>query len=105
LVANGVIPAHTPDLGPHGLQIAVAVAESASLQRAARGVVFGIEEQHQGLVAQLIAAALGAVLISQGNQWGAIASAQGCCHRKESVWPNPKQCLVRPGIMGMMRSC
>jgi hypothetical protein len=53
----------------------------------------------------LIAAALGAVLISQGNQWGAIASAQGCCHRKESVWPNPKQCLVRPGIMGMMRSC
>ena len=41
---------------------------------AAGGVVLGIEEEHQGLAGQLVAAALNPVLILQGDQGSAITA-------------------------------
>ena len=74
LMTAGVVAADPPNLGPQGLQIGVAVAEGAGFHRAAGGVVLGIEEEHQGLAGQLVAAALNPVLILKGDQGSAITA-------------------------------
>jgi hypothetical protein len=45
------------------------IAKSTSFSRTSRGVVFGIEKQHQHLALQLFATSHHAVLIFEGNLW------------------------------------
>ena len=80
LVAGGIVAAHPPHLGPEGLQVGEAVAEGAGLGGAAGGVVLGIEEEHQGRSAELVAAALQTLGIQQGDQGGTIAGGEGGSH-------------------------
>jgi hypothetical protein len=79
-VTGGVITAHPPHLGPKGLKVGEAVAESAGFGGAARGVVFGIEENHQGRSTELVAAALDTLGIRQGDQGRAIPGSKGGGH-------------------------
>ena len=72
-----------------GLQVGEAVAEGAGLGGAARGVVLGIEEEHQGCTAELVAAALHTLGIRQGDQGGTIAGGEGGSHGEESKLGSP----------------
>lgn len=76
LVAAGTVAAHAPYLRSQRLDVAVAVSEGAGLHGAARGVVLGIEEEHQGAAVEPVAAALLALLVGQIDQGGAVAGAQ-----------------------------
>ncbi len=80
LVTGGVIPADAPHLGAKGLKVGQAVAEGAGFHRAARRVVFRIEEQHQRLASELVAAALDAVGILQVDQGGQITRGERGWH-------------------------
>lgn len=75
LMAGGIITTDSPHHSPKGLQIGVTVAECAGLGRAAWSVVLGIKEQNQGFAGQLVAAALSAVLIGQGDQGGLVSNS------------------------------
>ncbi len=105
-VAAGVIAADTPHLGAKGFERGVVVAERTGLGGAAGSVVLGVEEQHQGLALKLIAAALHAALIGEGNQGGPLSQFDGvgqtgsirCDTSLETPGLAPPPCTA--GIMG-----
>ena len=76
-MAGGVITTHPPDLGPQGFEIGLAVPKGAGFHRAAGGVVFRVEEEHQGRAIALIDPALDAVLIQHSHGWDTIAKGEG----------------------------
>ena len=66
-MAHSIVAAHTPNRSPESLERRVGIAEGTSFCRATRGVVFGVEKQHQDLVLQLIKTTQHAVLIFEGD--------------------------------------
>jgi hypothetical protein len=89
-VTGGVITAHPPHLGPKGLKVGEAVAEGAGFGGAARGVVFGIKENHQGRSTELVTAALDTLGIRKGDHGGTIAGGEGGRHGGSfRLWPTP----------------
>jgi hypothetical protein len=56
---------------------------------AAGGVVFGIEEEHQGCTAELVAAARHSLGIRQSDQGGTIAGGEGGSHGEGAKLGSP----------------
>jgi len=80
LVTGRVVATDPPDLSPQGPKVGITVPEGTGFHGAARGVVLGIEKQHQGAISQLVAATLDPFGIRKGDQGGWIANGERGAH-------------------------
>ena len=83
-MAYQIVTADAPDLSTKLLQLLVGIPESAGFCGAARGLVFRIEEQHQGRAVALADGAAVAFVILQDDGWNAVTNGEG--HAKQSNW-------------------
>ena len=76
-MADQVITTDTPDLGTKLLKLLMGITETAGFGRASRGVVLGVEEQHQGLAIALVDGATVAFMVLQVDGWSAVTNGEG----------------------------
>ena len=83
-MADQIVATDAPDLSTELLKFLMRITETTGLGGAARGVVLGIEEQHQRCALAIVDGAVVAFVVLQVDGRNAVTNGEG--HAKQSNW-------------------